>query len=187
VALCALVAHAVVYQSLLPEDGAHGYFAWYAPVVVALSCISIFGFVLAIVVALGCGPESRPALLVRSILPVRPADGASASRLFRLASGAVVFLFAQESLERSLSAGRLELASFAPTTLAVLVTTVLAAATCIALVERAMSSLAAVVFRSEPTVQVAAPLKLRPTRVFHALRSRPLTIHGALRAPPLSA
>ena len=40
VALCALTAHAVLYRSLLPEDGVHGYFGWYEPLIAFLSAAS---------------------------------------------------------------------------------------------------------------------------------------------------
>jgi hypothetical protein len=81
--------------------------------------------------------------------------------------------------------GGVELASFAPTTLAILVAAVLATAGCVALVERAITSLAAIVFRRGPTARSTASIELGPAHAAHRARPRPLTIHGGLRAPPL--
>ena len=43
VAVVALATHAVVYRSLLPADGEHGYFGWYAPLVAGLSAVALLG------------------------------------------------------------------------------------------------------------------------------------------------
>ena len=188
VALCALVAHAVAYGSLVPEDGAHGYFTWYAPLVGVLSALSIVVTLLALLTALASGPASRLDVVTRSILPTRSTDGSVFAELFRLAAAALVFLAVQESLERSLSAGRPELVSFAPSTLAFLVTAVLFAAAVIALVERALSSLTDIVLRAaRATGWKHLPRGWRPAHLVPRARLRPLAVHGGLRAPPLLA
>jgi hypothetical protein len=187
VALCALVAHAVAYGSLMPEDGAHGYFTWYAPLVGALSALSILVTSLAFLIAL-VSPASRFDVVIRSILPTRSADRSVFAELFRLAGATLLFLAVQESLERSLSAGRLELVSFAPSTLVFLVTAVLFAAAAIALAERALSSLTEIVLRG---ARATGRKRLRrpwpPAYLVPRARLRPLAVHGGLRAPPLLA
>ncbi len=187
VTVCALTAHAVAYGSLVPQDGEHRYFGWYAPLVAALSGAALLGVVLALTVALVLGPTSRAASVLRSILPARPSDGSHVAGVLSIASAALVFLAVQESLERSLAAGRPELVSFAPGTLALLIATVVVAAFVVVTVQRLVASLAEVVLRV---------VRLRPTRtattpgrwrgVLLALRPRsPLAVHAGLRAPPL--
>ena len=43
--VCALVAHAAVYRSLVPDDGLHGYFGWYVPLVAVASLGSLLAVV----------------------------------------------------------------------------------------------------------------------------------------------
>jgi hypothetical protein len=188
VALCALFAHAVAYGSLVPEDGAHGYFTWYAPLVGVLSALSILVTLLALVIALVSGPASRLGVVIRSMLPTRSTDGSVFAELFRLAAAALVLLAVQESFERSLSAGRPELVSFAPSTLVFLVTAVLFAAAAIALIEHALSSLTDIVLRAaRETGRKELPRRWRPAHLVPGARLRPLAVHGGLRAPPLLA
>src|SRR5512132_2704544 len=82
-ALCALGAHALLYGTVRPDDGLHGYFGWYEPAV-ALAGIA-------------AASVARP-LWLRTTAPV-----AETSR--RLAATALAVLLAQESLERSFAAG----------------------------------------------------------------------------------
>ena len=126
--VCALVAHAAVYRSLVPDDGLHGYFGWYVPLVAVAS----LGSLLAVVVG-GLCPGSRRGR-------VDPALSACAlDRVSRrncrvcLASGGLAFLVVQESLERSLDAGAFSLVTFDASTWPVLlVVLVLAAAAVLA-------------------------------------------------------
>ena len=188
VTLCALGAHAVAFGSLMPEDGAHGYFAWYAPLVGLLSALSIVATLLALTGALVSGPASRPAVVIRSVLPTTATDGTFFERVFRLATATLIFLAVQESLERSLSVGRLELASFAPQTLVLLAAAVLTAAATIAFVERALSVLVNIALgEARATPRGRSSCRRRPAHVVHRARLRPLAVHGGLRAPPVLA
>jgi hypothetical protein len=189
VTVCALAAHAVAYGSLVPQDGEHRYFGWYAPLVATLSATALLGVLLALTIALVVGPSSRAAAVVRSILPARSSDGSAVAGLFSLASAALVFLAVQESLERSLAANRLQLVSFAPGTLALLVGIVVLAAGVVVAVQRLVSSLAEVVLRPErPRRSRAAAAPARRRGVLLALRPRsPLAVHAGLRAPPLGS
>jgi len=188
VALCALVAHTAAYGSLMPEDGAHGYFTWYAPLVGVLSALSIVITLLAVPIALLSSPTSRLGVVVSSLLPTRSADRSVSAELFRLSTAALVFLAVQESLERSFSAGRPELASFASSTLVLLVATVFVAAAALALLERVLTTLTDFVLGTtnvgcrKPVRQGQRPVDLAPRA-----RLRPLASHGGLRAPPLLA
>lgn len=187
VTVCALAAHAVAYRSLVPHDGEHRYFGWYAPLVATLSAAALLGVALGLTVALVLGPSSRAASVVRSVLPVRSHDGSRLAGVFSLASAALVFLAAQETLERSLIASRLELVGFAPGTLVLLVVIVVAAASIVVGVQRLVSSLAEVVLRGDPPRRSrAASVRGHWRGVLGARRPRsPLAVHAGLRGPPL--
>ncbi len=185
VALCALAAHAVAYGTLTPQGGAHRYFGWYAPIVAGLSIIALATTLLALTTALVSGPTSRATSLVRWLLPPASRETPLVARLFGLASAAVVFLAVQESLERSFASGRLELVSFAPVTLAVLVGVLVLTAAGIAVVERLVSSLVQVALRESRERRFRpTATRLRPAHIVLPVR-RPLAVHGGLRAPPL--
>ena len=154
--------------------------------VATLSVAALVGTGLALAVALVCGPTSRAASAVRSFLPVRSADDSAVAGLFRLASAALVFLAVQESLERSLTANRLELVSFTPSALALLVAVVVLAAAVVVLVQLVVSSLADVVLRvdrAHPRRDSATPWQRARVLVLRPIS--PLAVHGGLRAPPL--
>ena len=105
--VCALVAHAAVYRSLVPDDGLHGYFGWYVPLVAVAS---------ARVAARGrrrraASREPRGAadpVVSACALDRRVGGGTVAC----LASGGLAFLVVQESMERSLDAGAFSLVTF---------------------------------------------------------------------------
>jgi hypothetical protein len=61
VVLCALAAHAVVYRSLWPSGGDHGYLMWYAPLVALLSGLSLV--VLPLGLAFALAGRRRPQTL----------------------------------------------------------------------------------------------------------------------------
>src|SRR5262249_43950286 len=61
VVLCALAAHAVVYRSLWPAGGDHGYLTWYTPLVAVLSGLSLVALPLGL--ALGIAGRRRPRAL----------------------------------------------------------------------------------------------------------------------------
>jgi hypothetical protein len=101
VLVCALAAHALLYRSLLPNDEVHGYLTWYVPVVGALSAVAV-GAVAVLFVSGLLGRRSRLSRLT-------PPLGRSGTRRFAsVGLPAAVFLAAQETLEHSLEAGRLE-------------------------------------------------------------------------------
>jgi hypothetical protein len=186
VTACALAAHAVAYRSVFPDDPAHRYLAWYAPLVAVISIASLVAVTLALTCALVFGPESRFSRALESVLPTPAPRGSSAPAIFHLASAALVFLAAQESLERSLAAQRLQLVSFRPTTLAVLVAIVLASASVVALLERVVSTFAEILFHVEPVVRRRSGCARWRPALFAARTPRPLSVHGGLRAPPLA-
>lgn len=187
VSACALTAHAVAYGSFVPQDGEHRYFGWYAPLVATLSGVALVGVLLALTVALVLGPTSGAASVLRSVLPARSNGHSRVAGLFSLASAALVFLAVQESLERSLVANRLQLVSFAPGTLALLVGIVVLAAAVVVFVQRLVASLAEVVLRVLPPRSAhtgPAPRLWRGALLTLHARS-PLAVHAGLRAPPL--
>jgi hypothetical protein len=106
-------------------------------------------------------------------------------RATRLALAAVAFLVCQETLERSLSEGRLAPGVFSSTQLLLLLVVVAGAATLVAFAERSCSQLIAFVVRAafRLRAQVLAPAPRRVT----TRRRNPLAELRGLRAPPLPA
>src|SRR5437762_2365557 len=114
VALCALGGHLALYRTLLPSTGGHAYLAWYEPLVAGLSvaALVVLAALLLIVAAGREGLRRR----VASVLPARqPLPGTV--RTVRLALASIAFLTCQETIERTLSEGRLAQAAFGPSQL----------------------------------------------------------------------
>src|SRR6059058_3584948 len=111
-AVCALGAHALLYGSFRPADGAHGYLGWYEPALALAAVILI-----------------RPVAL-RSRLPI--GDTARA-----LATRALVIVIVQESLERSIQVGHPAVAAMTPSGWLVLFAGLAATALVLALALRA--------------------------------------------------
>ena len=180
--VCALVAHAAVYRSLVPDDGLHGYFGWYVPLVAVASICSL----LAVVVS-GLSPRSRAARLIRSCLPARSTT-CRGGTVAGLACGGLAFLVIQESLERSLDAGAFSLVTFDASMWPVLLVVLVLAAAAVLAVGRTAIALSKRAFN-------ARPLRARMTRVLPRLgssrgadrKSALLGWHAGLRAPPLVA
>jgi hypothetical protein len=107
-------------------------------------------------------------------------------RTTRLALAAVAFLVCQETLERSLSEGRLAPGAFSSTQLLLLLVVVAAAAGLVAFVERSCSDLIAVVVRAAFRLR-AEPTLATPAARSVARRRNPLAELRGLRAPPLPA
>jgi len=162
-AVCALAAHAVVYGTFWPTDGAHGYFGWYQP----LSLGS-----LALLVAVFAVPR------LRRVVPWRVLSVGETAR--SLAASSLAFLVAQESLERTLAAGNPAVAAFTPSQWLLLLLAIAAAAFALSFALRAvLGRPAAPVARAVPV-----PAESWSVRVGSPRRSRPLAGRFALRAPP---
>ncbi len=110
VAMVALAVHAILYRSLVPSDGIHGYLGWYAPLVGVLSAIALL---LAGGVALARS-TGVAVPLVSGVLPERAAAGDVSRAAGRLTAAAVGFLLLQETLERSIPARSFVLVQFTP-------------------------------------------------------------------------
>jgi hypothetical protein len=185
VVLCALATHVAVYRSLWPAGEGHGYFAWYAPLVAALSGLSIVGLPVLVALAIVGRRRSGPLPAVGALVVRSTPESDPVAETVRLASAALVFLVAQESLERTLDLQRVTLASFAPSNWSVLLAALVAVAGAVAWLGRAVTSLV------EGILQETRSAPLRPARarrlsgfVHIARRSHPLAVHGGLRAPP---
>jgi hypothetical protein len=180
VALCALVAHAVLYRSVWPQDGAHGYFGWYAFVVGALSIGALVFFPLAL--AASALAETERPRWVSALLPERR-PGSPAREVARLGGLAAGFLVLQETLEHVLQGGAVSpLATFGPSSWLVLAVVLTITAAGVVAVQRTM---AALVERTRLDVE-AAPAELPSWAATTArlARLRPLALHAGLRAPP---
>jgi len=171
-AVCALATHALMYRTLWPSDAVHGYLGWYEPLVGALSLASLIGLVALVAVA---PATRRPGLSFHL--------GARS-----LAYSTLAFVLAQETLERSLEAGRIASPALAPEQWIALVAGVAATAFALAVAVRGGG---AVVRR----ILGAPPAQARSRRVLPGWslatvrphRLRPLADRFALRAPPLGS
>lgn len=177
-ALVAQLAHAVIYGSVFPAGGAHHYFGWYVPLVVALSA----GALAIVPVSIAARAVTGGRVSFSSFLPERSPD-APLGAVARLAGSSALFLLVQEAIERSAVAGGLQVETFSPLTLLVAAVVLVVAAATVVAVERTLDGLAG-----------RAEAARRPRRVAHSTwsarvarlpRRRPESTHGGLRAPPL--
>jgi hypothetical protein len=171
-AACALAAHALLYRTLLPEDGMHGYFTWYEPAVAVGSAVAVAWLLFALLRA----ARSRASNIYDA--PFAPTFG-------RLFASTLLFLLVQESVEGIASSGHLAAAALTPAG-------VLALAAAAGVVALALAAA-----RCLGRAAVRALLRMRTPRVAHAaqrwqvvlassLRPRPLAERYGLRAPPFA-
>ena len=162
-AVCALGAHAIVYATLRPGDGLHGYLGWYE------SALALASVVALLVV--------RPARL----LTRRPVEETAR----RIAVGALLVLLAQESLERSVAAGRPTFVALTPSHWLLLLFAVAVTAVVLAFAFRAGQAVVALLVRNVPerrrVVATWSVVTVSPRP------ARPLAGRFALRAPPAAA
>ncbi len=178
--VCALIAHAAVYRSLVPDDGLHGYFGWYVPLVAVATVCSL----LAVMVG-GLGPRSRAARLIQSCLPARSRTR-HLGTVVGLASGGLAVLVVQESLERSLGAGAFTLVSFDASMWPVLLVVLVLAAALVLGVGRTAIALGELVFNARRRlVRMTRVLSHRGTSPGVDRKSALLGWHAGSRAPPL--
>ena len=130
--LCALATHAAVYRSLWPAGGDHGYLIWYAPLVAGLSGVSIVVLPLVLALAVAGRRDSGPLRALSGLVTRGVCEPELVTGTLTLASQALVFLFVQESLERSLEKHGVAVASFSPSTWAVLLTVIVTTAGAVA-------------------------------------------------------
>ena len=170
-AACALAAHALLYRTLQPGDGMHGYFTWYEPAVGFASVLAVTWLLFAVVHA------ARGRASGLSSAPFGPTFG-------RLFASTFVFLLVQESLESVAATGRPAVAMFTPT--AVLALAAAAGVVALALAAARCLGRAAV----NALLRVFTPRVARTdAQGWHlalasALRPRPLADRYGLRAPP---
>ena len=178
-ALCAQLAHAVVYGSLLPTAGEHGYLTWYAP---ALGVVSLAALLL-VPGSIAASALSTGRRSFRAVLPERRA-GRAARDIVRLALASGAFFLIQESVERTAETGSIRVATFAPLSFLVLALALVLAAVVVVAAERTLEELA------ERFCVTARPSAMRDStwtrRVCAIARPGPLSVHGGLRAPPVT-
>ena len=180
VAVVALASHAVVYRSLLPADGDHGYFGWYAPLVAGLSVAALLatlGVLLARATGIGGSWVPRVAAMTE------PNDGVSIA-VSRLAGKALAFLVVQETLERSIPARSFEPAQFSPVQWLVVLAAITLAAIILVSAIRGGSLLARRLDGARPAAEAAASPSLPVPRSFAPAAGNPLASFRGLRAPP---
>ena len=187
VLLCALGGHFALYGTLLPPGNAHAYFGWYEPLVAGLSVAALVVLAGLLVVA-AFGGEALRRDVASVLLPAaeRPLPGTV--RAVRLALASVGFLVCQETLERTLSEGRLAAAAFSPSQALVVLAVIAAAAALLALVERSCTQLIALVAPRLLRLRIrAAAVSYPPARPLALRRRNPLADLRGLRAPPFPA
>jgi hypothetical protein len=166
--VCALAAHAVLYRTLTPADGAHAYFGWYEPAVAALSLAAVVALVA--LVAVGA---------------MRPLRGLARVRLPSVRSVAVcsvaVFL-AQEAVEQSVAAGHPAVDLLSPSQWLTLLAAVAFASWLFVLALRLARRFARAAVASVTRVYVCVPRWSVRARAI--VRARPLALGYALRGPP---
>ncbi len=187
VLLCALGGHLALYRTLSPSGGVHAYFGWYETVVAGLSvaALAVLAGLLA-VAAFGNEPLRRRVAPV--LLPTTTGPLPGSVRAVRLALASIGWLVCQETIERTLSEGRVAAAGFAPSQVLVVLAAIGAAAALVALVERSCSQLIALVVPRLLRLRArVARRSFAPTRPVLARRRNPLAELRGLRAPPLRA
>ena len=178
--MSALAAHALVYRTLTPSDGAHGYFGWYEPAVAVLSVACLLGLVALLLVAVLARRIGRPLRRAVGEPPPLPVTARS------LAASSLAVFLVQEAVERSVAAGSPSVAVLVPSQWVTLLAGIglasllLAVALRIghALVRRVLGTADAPVVRGRPAVAWSI-------RTSRATRPRPLAERFALRAPPV--
>lgn len=184
VALCALAGHLALYGTLMPSSGDHAYFSWYEPLVAGLSVVALATLAgLLLVATLGSESLRRCAV---SLLPASsPVPGTV--RAVRLGLASLAFLACQETLERTLTEGRLAPAAFGTSQILLVVAVVAAAAGVVAVVERSCSRLIERVVGAAVRLRRPTTVSLFPTlRPLTVRRRHPLAQRRGLRAPPLA-
>jgi hypothetical protein len=177
--LCVETAHAVVYGSIFPDDGEHGYFTWFIPVVGALS----FAALAITPILLAVGRVSGRRVSLAGILPVRR-RGDAPRAVARLALSAAALFVLQESLERTAATGALRFGSFSALDLLVAAIALVCAAATVVAIQRTLDCLGE---RPEPSARAAFRVEQRPATPASSSRPRPQSVYGGLRGPPLTA
>jgi hypothetical protein len=183
VAVCALATHALVYRTLWPADGVHGYFGWYEPAVAVVSLGSFVGLLCFVAVAWAARRCGRP---LRAAARVDSPDAFPATAR-SLGASSLVLLLIQESVEKSIEAGHPTFQLFTSAEWLVLLVGLAVTSVILALGLRLARSVTGCALGR-------APLRRRLGRrltprwsvvTCNRRRTRPLAARFALRAPPL--
>jgi hypothetical protein len=182
VAVCALATHALVYRTLWPSDGVHGYFGWYEPVVALASLASLFGLFGLVALAWVARRRGRP---LRAAPVGSPGSVAATAR--SLAASSLAFLLFQESVERSVAAGHPALPVFMPSEWLMFLAGIAVTSALLAVGLRLARAVVGRALGSSPPQGSSRRLSTPRWSVLTCNRRRPRPMAGrfALRAPPL--
>jgi hypothetical protein len=177
--VCALAAHALVYRTVTPGDGSHGYFGWYELVVAVASAACLCGLLVLVAVAAAARRLGRPVRLGVA----EPAPLAASARSLGAASLAVYVV--QETVERSVASGHPSVSVLAPSQSLTLLAGIAAASCLLSLALRLGHAVVRRVLGGPVEPARVGLLFGWSVRTARALRPRPLAGRFALRAPPL--
>jgi hypothetical protein len=180
-AVCALAAHVAAYRTLWPKDGMHGYLGWYEPLVAGLSLAAVAGLLVLLAFVLVARRHGRRFHLPGTPISHRPLS----ARIGGMASSGLAYLIVQESLERSVAAGTLQLASLTPSQWLVVFVGLGSAALVLALAIQVGETAVGSVLRDARVPAEGQTAPAWSVIVAELLRSRPLALRSALRAPPV--
>jgi hypothetical protein len=180
VAVCAQLAHGVLYESVLPRAGAHDYLSWYVPTL-ALAVVAALGLLPLTLERHVAGSGGRS---LARVLPER-IPGRAARDIARLTIASAGYLFVQETFERTSLSGTLRVASFSPLAWIAIALALVLAATVVVALERTLTAIVlGRTFLPRWPVQRSAGRRSVGQTV---IRRRPQAVHGGLRAPPVTA
>ena len=187
VLVCALAAHAAAYRSFWPEDGVHGYFGWYEPLVGVLSGASVA--IVAVALALGlrarrAGPSRGERAVLAWLRPWRSPSPLAGARLAVLSLGV---LLVQESVERSVGLHHVAPASFPASTWLVVLVSVALGGAALTFLARWCVELVEIVLAARGRPRRAPEPEAAPTPSPTCRRPNPLATRLGMRAPPSSS
>lgn len=184
-ALGAAAGHAALYGAVLPRSGDHAYLGWYQALIGTAGVVVLAGSLLLTALAASRAGRPRAARIARRLFPRGVAACPLPERVAVLTASSLVWLVLQESLERSIAAGRPALAMLGPGGLLVATLGALGLCLAIALVERLAVRAAQRSLATPLRSLRALPARVRRPVAPQLRRRSPLATRAGLRAPPV--
>jgi hypothetical protein len=187
VVVCGLAGHAVLYRSLLPEEGAHSYLGWYEALIGTLSAVAVLS-VAGLFTCRVLGIRGRAADLLGEALGGSRSRVGPVEAVTRLAGASLALLLAQESLESSIESRAPGIIMLTPATWLLLIAAATLFATALVFATRSCVALLEHLSATSESRLRAPRVLARPSRPrLGSDRPSPLASGRALRAPPLAS